>query len=183
MSKVFIGGSRFIRSLDERITARLDRIASGGSTVLIGDAPGADAAVQRFLANKHYADVTVFCAGDGCRNNIGSWQMHRIAANGAKRDARFYTAKDAAMADEATEGLFIWDGDSVGTIVDACMLANLGKPVELYLAGTGEFRLFVSQGDWSRFFSGLADDLRKTVIGRLQWFESSVSPSTQLSLL
>jgi len=47
VTRVFIGGSRRIRRLEAEVRRRLDRIVEKGLPVIIGDANGADKAVER----------------------------------------------------------------------------------------------------------------------------------------
>jgi hypothetical protein len=72
MIKVFIGGSQSIRELPASVATRIDNIVEGGFTILTGEASGADASVQKYLAEKAYANVVVYCTGV-CRNNAGGW--------------------------------------------------------------------------------------------------------------
>ena len=71
MTKVFIGGSRRISRLDADVKRRIDRMIEKRLQVLVGDANGADKAVQEYLRTKDYDLVEVFCSGDACRNNRG----------------------------------------------------------------------------------------------------------------
>src|SRR3990170_3898864 len=65
MTKVFIGGSRRLSRLNKDVKRRLDNIIERGFTVVVGDANGADKAVQQYLASRRYQKVIVFCmAGD-----------------------------------------------------------------------------------------------------------------------
>ena len=50
--KIFIGGSRAVSKLSEVIRARLDDFIRRGSSILIGDANGADKAVQQYFAER-----------------------------------------------------------------------------------------------------------------------------------
>ena len=45
--KVFVGGSRHVSRLNERVRERLDKIIQKRLPILIGDASGADKAVQQ----------------------------------------------------------------------------------------------------------------------------------------
>ena len=54
MSKVFVGGSRRISRLNEQVRRRLERVIEKNLTVLVGDANGADKAVQKYLAERNY---------------------------------------------------------------------------------------------------------------------------------
>ena len=48
MTKVFIAGSRQLSRLTADVKRRIDTMIEKGFTILIGDANGADKAVQRF---------------------------------------------------------------------------------------------------------------------------------------
>ena len=54
MTKVFIAGSRQITRLPADVRTRLDVMIEKGFQILVGDANGADKAVQRYLADKSY---------------------------------------------------------------------------------------------------------------------------------
>ena len=73
MTRVFIGGSRHITRLEAEVRRRLDRIVEKGLPVVIGDANGADKAVQRYLSDRQFQRVEVFSADESPRNNVGGW--------------------------------------------------------------------------------------------------------------
>ena len=75
MTRVFVSGSRSIGRLNEKISQRLENLISQGLEIVIGDASGADKAVQKWLADRGYAGVTVYCSGGKCRNNLGNWPV------------------------------------------------------------------------------------------------------------
>ncbi len=110
MKKVFIGGSRRISRLDAEVIPRLDQMIERELDILIGDASGADKAVQTYLSERQYPNVMVFCTGGQCRNNVAGWPVTSVPAPHHIRDFKFFTAKDAAMAREADVGLMLWDG-------------------------------------------------------------------------
>jgi len=139
-TKVFIGGSRRISRLNKEVKRRLDKIIANRLRVVIGDANGADEAVQRYLVRRDYDNVIVFCMAGQCRNNLGNWPTREIvAAPGAKRDFAYYATKDRAMGREADYGLMLWDGKSRGTITNIEDLVQRQKPVVVYLAPTKSF--------------------------------------------
>jgi len=63
MKTVFLSGSRAISRLNQDIRDRLDRIISQAFEIVVGDANGADKALQGFLYDHHYGKVTVYCSG------------------------------------------------------------------------------------------------------------------------
>lgn len=149
MSTVFIGGSRKISRLPAEVIARVDRMIAQDFAIMVGDANGADKAVQGYLASRGYARVEVFCSGDSPRNNVGGWPLRAVAVPRGARGFAFYTQKDRVMADVADYGLMIWDGESVGTLVNVARLARLGKKAVLYDAPRHNFVELRRPEDWA----------------------------------
>ena len=131
MSTVFIGGSRNVPRLSAQVHERLTNVVQVGAQVIVGDANGADKAVQKFLSEHEYQRVTVFCSGAECRNNIGHWETRHIDAPKNAKGFDFYAAKDRVMAREADYGLMIWDGKSAGTILNILRLLHAGRKAVL----------------------------------------------------
>jgi hypothetical protein len=102
MKKVFISGSRRISRLPAEVQSRLDEMIRRELMILIGDANGADKAIQTYFAEQRYPNVLVFCTAGHCRNNIVNWPVRSIDAPHRARDFAFFTAKDAAMAKKPT---------------------------------------------------------------------------------
>ena len=134
MTKVFIGGSRRIAKLNPAIKGRADSIIQNNYLVLIGDANGADKSMQTYLAGKNYRNVLVFCAGNRCRNNVGSWETRHIKPERETKDFSFYAAKDLEMAKEADYGFMIWDAESKGTLHNMLSLLRNQKKVLVYFS-------------------------------------------------
>ena len=145
--KIFIGGSRAVSRLNEVIRDRLDDFIRRGDSILIGDANGADKAVQQHFADRHYPNVEVFCMGDRPRNNVGSWLVRNVAAPGSRRDFSYYAAKDAVMAQEAGCGVMFWDGKSKGTLQNVLNLMAVGKKTLVYFTPSTEFHILRNDQD------------------------------------
>ena len=164
MKKVFIGGSRHVTRLTPQVVERLDRIVSKEFSVIVGDAAGADKAVQKYLANKLYPYVTIFCSGNDARNNLGQWKLHKVATAKSVKGFQFFAAKDREMAKEADFGLMIWDGKSPGTALNVLRLVRAGKKAVLLRVPDAQTVEFKSKSDWSSFIakceSPLIEDLR-----------------------
>src|SRR6185436_5377497 len=128
MKKVFLSGSRRLSRIPSEVRQRLDEMIRRELAILVGDANGADKAVQSYFAEKGYEKVTVYCTGGGCRNNVGRWPVRAVPAPHSARDFAYFTAKDAAMADDADVALMLWDGQSSGTIVNVARLVSRAKP-------------------------------------------------------
>jgi hypothetical protein len=134
MKSVFIAGSRAVSRLNSEVKERLDNIMKQNLAVLVGDANGADKAVQRYLAHCRYPDVIVHCM-EKCRNNIGGWPTQPHSPEpGMRRDRYYYGIKDAAMANAASCGFMLWDGASKGTLANVVNLLTARKKTLLYLA-------------------------------------------------
>jgi len=134
-TKVFVGGSRRLSRLSKDVMRRLDRAMDKGLTILVGDANGADKALQRYLASKRYNKVIVYCMVGRCRNNLGNWKAREIIPDrGLEHGFAYYSTKDRAMSVEADYALMLWDGKSRGTLTNISDLIHQKKPVVVYLA-------------------------------------------------
>jgi len=152
MIKVFIGGSRRVSRLDHQVKGRLDEIIRKQLPVIIGDANGADKAVQDYFHQRAYEQVEVFCTEGRCRNNAGNWRIRPVPAPaGGKHDFEYYAAKDRLMADEGSIGFMLWDGKSRGTLGNVLRLIEQGKKVVVYLAPTKQFTTLRNTNDWDQF--------------------------------
>lgn len=143
---VFIGGSIGISKLNAAIHARLDDFMKRGNAILIGDANGADKAVQTYLAKRDYPNVTVFCMEE-CRNNIGEWPIRSIEPPSKRKDSSYYAVKDFVMFQEAQCGVMLWDAKSKGTLQNMLNLVGAGKRTLVYFAPSKDFHVLASEGD------------------------------------
>lgn len=135
---VFIGGSRAVSKLNATIRARLDDLMHRRCAILIGDANGADKAVQSYLHKRHYRSVTVFCIREP-RNNVGAWPTRHIEPPNDRKDFAYYAAKDFAMSREAQCGVMLWDARSKGTLQNIINLISEGKRALIYFAPSKDF--------------------------------------------
>jgi hypothetical protein len=134
MTTVFLSGSRTISRLNGMIRDRIRNMVDQEFRIIVGDANGADKALQGYLAETRYGNVTVFCAGDTCRNNIGGWQVKQIQVDPKLKGRDFYTQKDKEMAAEADYGFVLWDGKSSGSINNIFELLIQKKSIVVYLS-------------------------------------------------
>ncbi len=153
MNTIFIGGSRHVSRLPLEVKKRLDNVVASGHQVIVGDANGADKAVQKHLVDKQYDKVVVFCTGDSPRNNLGTWRTHHVDAPKSVRGFHFYAAKDREMAREADFGLMIWDGKSPGTLLNVMRLVTAGKIAVLFNVPDKDVLNIKSVEMWKAFFS------------------------------
>lgn len=141
MTTVFVGGSRRVNRLNSDVRSRLAAIAEKELQVVVGDASGADKAVQGYFRDIGYGRVAVYCTGETCRNNLGGWPTTHVAppSNTKRKDRAFFSLKDRAMSGVATHGLMLWDGDSVGTLANVVRLQRAQCPVVVYLSHEKRF--------------------------------------------
>lgn len=149
MTSVFIGGSRSVSRLNSVIRGKLDELIARQCAIYVGDANGADKAVQLHFAVRGYRNVTVYCTAH-CRNNVGSWPTKEVGRTGVLKGFAYYAAKDLAMAQDANCGLMLWDGRSKGTLNNIQNLVRLGKKTLVYFAPEKSFYRLVSEEDLRR---------------------------------
>lgn len=182
MNTVFIGGSRHISLLPEQVKHWLDGVIEKSYSILVGDANGVDKAVQKYLANEQYDDVTVYCSGESCRNNVGQWTTRYINASGNKKKFQFYAAKDREMAREAEFGFMVWDGKSPGTILNVLRLVRASKKAVLFNMQEKQTLTFNSETDWDAFLLQCTGTLRRDLENRALPTEWSLAPLAQTDL-
>ena len=155
MSRVFISGSRRIRRLSPEVCERLDRMVEKRLPLVLGDAAGADLAVQEYLSSRGYDLVSVFTADETPRHNVGGWPLRRIQPFHKRRDFDYYATKDREMAREATVGFSIWDGESRGTLMNVLRLVTLEKTSVVYVEPGKAFSEVRTRDDFERLARGL----------------------------
>jgi hypothetical protein len=160
---VFVAGSRRVSRLSPDVRQRLDEMMRRDLQILVGDANGADKAIQTHFAERSYERVTVFCTAGDCRNNVGGWPVRTVPAPHRARDFAFFTAKDAAMAEEADVGLMIWDGQSTGTMINVARLVARGKPSVVYLSPAKTFSTVKTSEDLAALLSAADPNVRAKV--------------------
>lgn len=136
---VFVAGSMSIKHLHPLVEERLEKIVSNHLSVVVGDADGADAAIQAYLAGRDHTKTTVYCTGEA-RNNLGHWPTYFVESVNAKGSRAYYTAKDVAMADVADYGLMIWDSKSTGTLSNVLELLARKKKVVVFINKAKQFK-------------------------------------------
>ena len=139
MTTVFIAGSISIGHLHEKVQERINRIVASGFSVVVGDADGADTAIQQCLCDYRATKVTVYCAGDSPRNNIAGWPVHRVHSNARVGTRAFFTAKDVEMARSSDYGLMVWDCKSTGTLSNVIELLKASKKTLVFVNKSRDF--------------------------------------------
>ena len=139
MTTVFLSGSRALGRLNDEIRKRIQNITEQRFHVVIGDANGADKAMQQYLADLGYDYVTVYCSGTDCRNNVGAWDVKNVPVPPKVKGRDFYAEKDKVMAIDADYGFVLWDGKSAGAIGNVVEMLKQSKKVLVYLSPQRRF--------------------------------------------
>ncbi|MCM1334368.1 MAG: hypothetical protein NC084_12550 [Bacteroides sp.] len=144
--KVFIGGARQIHSLDQDVTKKLNNILTKGYDILVGDANGIDASVQKYYYDNGYRNVTIYASNGKARNNVGNWEIQPVKVDSGVTGFDFYAAKDLKMAQDSDCGFMIWNGKSRGTWNNVLNLCDREKLVVLYVSFEKRFyKIFNTQ--------------------------------------
>lgn len=173
MKTVFLSGSRAISRLNAEIRERLENITSQSFRVLVGDANGADKALQAYLKERRYQNVTVYCSGQRCRNNVGSWKTEYIDVPPGTRGRDFYTRKDRVMAQSADYGFVLWDGKSAGSIENVVSLLKRGKKALVYYSPGKDFLSIAAVQDLKRLLARTTPEALEA-IGKKVMLEKAV---------
>lgn len=164
MKQVFVAGSRYFSRLPAEVTPRLDEMIRRRLTILVGDANGADKTLQAYFAERRYDHVTVYSTAGECRNNVGAWPVCAVPAPHAARDFAYFAAKDATMANDADAALMLWNGESVGTIVNVARLVSRGKPTVIYSSLTKAFTTLKSPEELTDFLCSIDPNIRAKLV-------------------
>lgn len=182
MTTVFISGSISISRLNDDIRQRLQSIITQGFSVVVGDAGGMDKAVQQYLFDNAYKDVTVYCSGNRCRNNVGQWITNKIAVSPELKGRDFYTEKDKVMASDADYGFVLWDGKSQGSITNVLELVKDNKKALVYHSPKKTFYKILDVNDASELISSCDQELIKKLKSKLATLLPETQAEAQISL-
>lgn len=163
MTTVFLSGSRRLSRINEDIRRRLVNMIDNGHNIVIGDANGADKAMQTYLAKSGYENVTVFCAGEVCRNNLGGWSRRNILVDSQLKGREFYAQKDKEMAQFSDFGFVLWDGQSAGSVANILELLKMGKSVVVYYGPEKRFHNLRAVDDFLTLLSKCTPETLETI--------------------
>lgn len=147
MMTVFLSGSRALSRINDAIRERLDNMIEKEMNIIVGDANGADKAMQSHLAKRGYKNVIVFHVNGYVRNNVGDWKTESVKADSKLAGRDLYAQKDKEMARLADIGLVLWDGKSAGSVHNIFELLKHGKKVVVYFGPEKQFYTISSMDD------------------------------------
>lgn len=172
--KVFISGtSKHSGELPKEVKDQVNKYTDNKQEILIGDAPGIDTEVQKYLKDKGYKKVTVytienepcFNADDGDLN----WKVKKVSAPKSEVVDGYnkaQVAKDEAMTKDADEGFAVLlENGSKATRKNVDRMHESGKLVDQLQIGTEGQNKWVSKETESN--SGLSPRTKKILITSL----------------
>ncbi|MCH2487830.1 MAG: hypothetical protein MK010_08835 [Erythrobacter sp.] len=161
MTTVFIAGSIAIKRLHGQVVERIEKAVAGGLSVVVGDADGADTAIQEALVALGADRVTVYCSGEIPRNNRGQWPTNPVFPLAAPGTRAFFTAKDVEMAEDADYGLMIWDSKSTGTLSNVMELLAREKKSVVFVNKAKTFVTVASVAHLRDLLTHMSDHARQ----------------------
>ncbi|MCY4588075.1 MAG: hypothetical protein OXB98_18755 [Bryobacterales bacterium] len=141
----------------------MDRIILKGFEVLVGDANGADKAVQRYFKDRGYSNVHVFCMSGRCRNNLGNWPAEEVPAPKGMTGRNLYAIKDRVMTERSSIGFMLWDGESAGTLANVLRLLDQKKTVVVYHSKSRESLTLENSQDLDKLLARSTPEVRRQV--------------------
>ena len=141
---VFVSGSSKTQSKDspyyrkklpKEVKECLNRYMKEGNKIIVGDAPGIDRQVQKYLNQKRYKDVEVYGPGKQVRYTANkNWKTNPIDAPEYEEGSKEWLAKkDIAMTNAADSGLaVVLDEGAKATRKNVERLMEQGKAAVVY---------------------------------------------------
>ena len=126
---VFLGGSKCIGRLPDKVVTLIDELMEKREHFIIGDCHGMDLAFQTYLESKHYPHVTIYCSGEKCRFNVGDWPEKHICVPDGIEGYKFYRVKDYALMKDCDAALLVYETRALATRSYIYYLKRLGKPI------------------------------------------------------
>ena len=150
MTTVFIAGPIKIKHLDRKFKERIDKIIVSGIDLVVGDADGADTAIQTTLFEQGGSNTTVNevkkrqraamgQSGETIWADVDNGPIHSVTPDLAPGSRAYFTAKDVAMAEAADYGLMMWDATSTGTLSNVIELLGRKKKSAVFVNKSKEF--------------------------------------------
>ena len=145
--KIYVGGSKNIDNLPECVQTRLKELAGEKDEFIIGVNAGADVRLREFLCKEAKASVNVYVPEDDDVSyedvNVTHFKPRYDDEDKRRTHEKFmhgsfvFPDADYSLLKDAEYGFFIWDGESLRTFMNILEMVWYKKPVEVYLAKTG----------------------------------------------
>lgn len=178
----FLGGSISIKSLDVNTRQKLGELVQQGFSFIVGDADGADSAFQAQLAGMHCDAVRVFYSGHSVRNNFGKWPNRRVESGYKSKGYAMHSAKDRAMGADCEMGFMLWDGQSIGTIVNVLDLLEQGKSCWFAWSQIGGAKVIATIDEFKSLVEETSPNSWAQALDRLERFKRKSRKLSQSTL-
>ncbi|MUK93769.1 hypothetical protein GNP80_15160 [Aliivibrio fischeri] len=134
MDSVFFSGSISIKTLPERVKQSLDIIKNEGKyRILVGDANGVDALIQKYCAKIGLTNVTIYTIGDTPRNQEAHFKVEYVKVpEGIRNGRQRQTVKDEKMTFDSNISYVIWDEQSQGSFTNIIRALKNDKKVRVF---------------------------------------------------
>ncbi|MDI9407948.1 MAG: hypothetical protein QM523_01730 [Candidatus Pacebacteria bacterium] len=169
-TRVFIAGSINIKLLDPKVKERIDKIIAQDFEVVVGDADGVDSSIQKYLAGHNKSKATVFCSGEGPRNNLGHWPVQCVETNHSQGSRAFFVAKDIRMAEVADFGFMIWDTKSAGTLSNIIELLTRKKKSLVFVNNIKVFKNIGTVDELEELLSFMSEHAKQKADQKIKLF-------------
>ncbi len=178
----FLGGSLSIKSLELNAEQKLVELVQQGFSFTVGDADGADSAFQVRLASMQCNAVRVFYSGQSVRNNIGKWPNRRVESGYKSKGYAMHSAKDRAMGAGCEMGFMLWDGKSIGTIVNVLDLLEQGKNCWLAWSQLSEVAVVANFDEFKTLVEEVSPESWTQALDRFERFKRKKGRQSQSTL-
>ncbi|RUT49478.1 hypothetical protein [Campylobacter fetus] len=153
MKKVFISGSISIKNLNPEVCKIIDDIINKNYQILVGDAHGVDALVQKYCIQKNYINLCVYYVDEQPRNRESvnflikqvppekKGEVINVNNENVKIGKKEQGFKDRKMADDCDYAFAIWDEKSSGSFANIQKCFKDNKFVKIWLNEQNRFAL------------------------------------------
>lgn len=169
--KVFVSGtSKHSGALPKEVKNQINGYIANKDEILIGDAPGIDTEVQKYLKDKGYKKVTVYTIEDKPRFNADdgnlNWKVKKVSAPKSEVVDGYnkaQVAKDEAMTKDADEGFAVLlENGSKATRKNVDRMHGSGKNVDQFQIGTDGQNKWISK-ETKNDSKGLSSRAKKAI--------------------
>ena len=139
--KIFLGGSRTVCHLTEKVVLYLDLFMDENAHFLIGDSYGANLVLQTYLSSKGYKYVTVFSSGRKAAFNLGNWDECHVIGSGKRHHSPLHRENDSVMIDECSSALLLYERGALRMKRNMHALKCRGVPIFTYYTDADKMKI------------------------------------------